>query len=142
MSSIIQEAGDGILELLENNFPELDISKTYFPAHDAKNIDSTKISIIPMELNISRATRSKSFYNLRIDVAINKKLTNASNEEIDGMFDEVESIIDTLDAVKIETSNHTFIINSVENNPIISDEHYREHNEFTSIIRCNCLILK
>lgn len=131
MSPVVT-ASLAIFNLLDSEFP--DVHRVYYPDFDLDSTESSVIAVVPMAAGISRLARNMIEYNVRVDVALMKKLL--PGDSIDSLMDTMHDIFSKLNGF----STSEMMVATVEHNPILSDSHFKEHNHFMSLLQVSCKV--
>jgi len=135
-ASAVVEVADAVVTALNAATLSQSFTATrlYILVDELKNFTSLRVSVIPQAMEVTNISRDESQEIYRIDIAIQKKLTDADDkDEVDTMMLLVEEVCDLL--IRTRPSGHpAAIARNFENDPIYSDEHLRELRQFTSVV--------
>lgn len=141
MASKIIEVADGVVALIDAaavNGPSDDGALTaalrYAPAFELKDLETTKISVVPGRIAIARESRASHRHGYGVDVGIQRRAK--TDEIIAEMLRVTEEIADAIRSGPI-TAATLGELNAVaiENDPIYSPEHLERQNVFLSVVR-------
>lgn len=105
--------------------------RLYRPVTELKDFSGIKVTVVPKDQVLTLADRAQGLTEFRIDIGVQKKLTTASNAEIDEMMELVEEI---LDLIRLTVSFGIAKWLRTENELIYSPDHLDEMRVFTSIL--------
>jgi hypothetical protein len=134
MTTILQVA-DSVTEQL--NAAEFDqefvAERLYVPNFDLEDMKELRVSVVPRDVEILPHDRSQNRYHCRVDVAIQKKFSQGSNQEIDVLVDLGEKIADEF-RLKRLLSFHAARCIKAEHTVLYSSEHWEQLRQFTSLL--------
>lgn len=105
----------------------------YRPQFDLAELKTLRCSVVPRGIVISALNRKANQNDLNVDVAVQKKLVTADNDEIDPLMLKVQELIDLLRMKRLTTLPSAAWIKA-QNNPIYALEHMDQQRVFTSLI--------
>jgi len=105
--------------------------RSYLPRYELKDMDTLHLTVVPRTAAQQKAGRRNVQEDLAIDVAVQKRFTEATKtEEIDALVHIVQTIFDSF--VDMQIGDYSAIV--VVNDPIYSPEHFEKFQQFTSVI--------
>jgi hypothetical protein len=105
----------------------------YQPLFELKDMKVLHVSVVPSGVAITTLGRGRSQVDVKIDVAVQKKLGRADAEEIDSLMGLVEEIAEHFKAKRLASSPEAVWVKT-ENAPIYAQEHMAELRQFTSVL--------
>ena len=106
-------------------------TRVALPLFKLQDMDTLHVTVVPRDVDISLASRRDNFYEMGVDVAVQKRLTGVGNDLVDPMVTLVQAIADHLTRRAMGAAR--WGATAVE--PLYSPEHLREMRQFTSVIR-------
>jgi len=142
MSTIIAIA-DAVVALLGTGTFSQPITplRSYQPTYELKDLDVLKVNVVPRAIAIEPGTRSASFREVTVDVAIQKKVTPEDTAAMDGLMDLVEEIVGFLN-LKNLSSSPSWKFKEITNDPVFEPDHLKDWRQFTSIVSVRYAALK
>ena len=105
--------------------------RSYLPRYDLKDMDTLHLTVVPKTAAQQKAGRRNVQEDLAIDIAVQKRFTEATKtEEIDALVHIVQTIFDSF--VDMQVGDYSVM--AVVNDPIYSPVHMEQYNQFTSVI--------
>jgi hypothetical protein len=92
-----------------------------------------RVSVVPSEQSMAALSRGEDDFTYVVDVGVFQRI-NLTNDAADPLMLLVEEIIDLFRSRAIREAMPAKLI-SVENPPIYSPDHLREHQVFASVVR-------
>jgi len=138
--SKLTEIADAIVEVLNGSdlTPEFTAERTLLPVYDLKALKQLKVSVVPKGRKITQGTRIHSIDEVKIDIGVQKKISNDS--ELDGLLKLVEDICALFKAERLAGFASAICIKK-ENEPIYDPGHLRQFRQFTSVITLTFKVL-
>ncbi len=132
--SIVIDIAEGIKDELNNTlFSQSFIAKRlYVPRFKLEDMEELQVSVVPKKYSNNILSRPRDQRDYEIDVAVQKKLEEEDNPEIDPLSDLVEEIVDHFRALTLDSVPAQWI--GTQNDPIYAPEHLDQLRQFTSII--------
>jgi hypothetical protein len=113
----------------------------YQPLFELKDMKDLKASVVPNAISSVNLGRGRVQHDVRIDVAVQKKLQKGDNAEIDPLMDLVEEIDTHFQFKRLDGfSNAAWV--KTENVPIYAQEHMAEMRQFTSVLTLTFRVIK
>ena len=100
------------------------------PAFDLADMQALRVTVVPREIETVALDRARDAHDVKVDVAVQKKVASLGNEEIDGLLALVREIADFLNRRNLDDA----LWQKTENKPVYSPEHLREMRQFTSVL--------
>lgn len=95
MTTVLQVADSVVAQLNAADFDhEFIAERLYVPNFDLEDMKELRVSVVPRDVELLPHDRNHNKYHCRVDVAVQKKFTGGSNEEIDPLVDLIEKIAD------------------------------------------------
>ncbi|MCG3178314.1 MAG: hypothetical protein BIFFINMI_00640 [Phycisphaerae bacterium] len=131
---VIQIADAVVAELNAGGFSQAFVAqRAYAPVFDLGEMADLHVTVVPRAASAERLDRASRQFDYSIDVAVQKKLADGGNVEIDALMFLVEQIADHFNGRRPAQLNSAVCLR-VENDPIYSPEHMRELRQFTSVL--------
>ena len=105
--------------------------RLYRPAFDLAEMKDLHVTVVPKGIEIATVGRGITQYDIQVDLAVQKKLQTAGNDEIDALMGLVQEIADF---VRSTGRFNEGVWVKTENSPIYSQEHLSELRQFTSVL--------
>ena len=100
------------------------------PDFELADMKDLHVTVVPREVESALLDRARDSYDVKVDVAVQKKLTSLSNEEIDPLMALVQEILAHMNRRNLGDA----VWRKTENKPVYSPEHLREMRQFTSVL--------
>ncbi|HOF18483.1 MAG TPA: hypothetical protein PK082_06210 [Phycisphaerae bacterium] len=100
------------------------------PEFDLAAMQELHVTVVPRQVDSEVLDRGRDAHDVKVDVAVQKKVASIANEEIDPLLALVQEIADFLNRRNLDGA----IWKKTENNPVYSPEHLREMRQFTSVL--------
>ncbi len=107
--------------------------RAYQPVFDLAEMRNLHVTVVPRGLEQELGSRAGTPREVKVDVAVQKKLQAADAAEIDPLVGLVEEIAE-LFKLKRLPAYHQAVWTRTENVPIYSQEHLAELRQFTSVL--------
>jgi len=108
-------------------------SMNYRPRYNATELRALTVTVVPRRLTIEPETRDYDVREIQIDLAVQQRLSQESNEEIGGLLNLVDEIARHFRLRRLAAMPQA-LCTKIENEPIYAVEHLDELRCFTSII--------
>jgi len=108
-------------------------ARAYAPVFDLAEMKDLHVTVVPKGLEQELGSRAGTPREIKVDVAVQKKLQAADAAEIDPLVGLVEEIAELFKLKRLGTY-HQAIWRKTENVPIYSQEHLAELRQFTSVL--------
>ena len=145
-STIIELADAVVVELngaAAGTFSQSFTAKRYYvPVFDLKEMRDLHVSVVPVGVETTTASRALLQHDVQLDVAVQQKFpqdTAVELEAIDDLMGLVQEISDFLRAVG-RFGDALWI--KTENKPVYSPEHMGQLRQFTSVLTLTLRILR
>ena len=106
----------------------------YQPVYELPDMKTLKVSIIPKGVEIESASRTETWGDYKIDIAVQKKFAVGDNDELDALTTLVQEIADYMTMRNLQTASGTALWLKTENLPVFSPEHMEQYRQFTSTL--------
>ena len=100
------------------------------PLFTLEEMQALHVTVVPREVAGSVLDRARDENEVKVDVAVQKKVASAANEEIDPLMSLVQEIADFLNRRAMGDATWK----KTENKPVYAPEHLREKQQFTSVL--------
>ena len=100
------------------------------PMVKLSEMDSLHVTVVPREVESAALDRTRDSHEVKIDVAIQKRVASLENDAIDPLMALVREIADFLNRRNLSNG----LWKKTENKPVYSPEHLREMRQFTSVL--------
>ena len=131
MSTIVDIADALTAELNAHAFGQTFTAvRRYRPVYELAEMADLHVTVVPKGVALERADRSREQVDVRIDVAVQKKV--AGEAEIDGLMALVEEIAAFARDLRLEECAAVWL--RTENEPVYAPEHLAELGVFTSVL--------
>ena len=100
------------------------------PMVKLSEMDSLHVTVVPREVESAALDRTRDSHEVKIDVAIQKRVASLENDAIDPLMALVREIADFLNRRNLSDG----LWKKTENKPVYSPEHLREMRQFTSVL--------
>ncbi len=95
MTTVLQVADSVTAQLNAADFDfEFVAERMYVPNFDLEDMKELRVTVVPRDVELFPHDRAHNKYHCRVDVAVQKKFSKGTNEEIDPLVDLVEKIAD------------------------------------------------
>jgi hypothetical protein len=111
----------------------LKAERHYVPSFELKDMDELRVSVVPKGAVITKCDRNRNYHDVLVDVAVQKKFSSGSLEEIDPLLQLVEEISDFFRLRRLVSFPAAHWIRT-EHSPLYSQEHWDELRQFTSVL--------
>jgi hypothetical protein len=134
MTTILQIADSVTAQLNATQFDqEFVAERLYVPNFDLEDMKELRVSVVPRDVEILQHDRSQNRYHCRVDIAIQKKFSHGTNQEIDALVDLGEKIADEFRLKRLLSFQAARCI-KVEQTVLYSTEHWEQLRQFTSLM--------
>lgn len=134
--SRITEISDAVTTVLNDNSfsSEFDAERLYQPIFELKDMNTLHVTVVSSGIPaMERASRGSNQRDYKIDIAVQKKYEDESNDELDPLMDLVEEIVNTFDGKRLAGVENAICIKT-ENKPVFAQEHMEQYRQFTSLV--------
>jgi hypothetical protein len=134
MASVIVQVASAVTEELNSATFSIPFTaiRHYQPEFELKDLKSLHVTVVPRGVVITTLDRSRSQYDVQIDVAVQKKFSANTLEEIDPLMDFVQEIEDFFKQRSLKTVGAVWV--KTENKPVYAPDHMQEYRQFTSVL--------
>jgi hypothetical protein len=134
MTTVLQVADSVTAQLNAAEFDfEFVAERMYVPNFDLEDMKELRVSVVPRDVELLPHDRAHNRYHCRVDIAVQKKFSKGTNEEIDPLVDLVEKIADEF-RLKRLSSFHAARCIKAEHAVLYSSEHWEQQRQFTSLL--------
>jgi len=100
------------------------------PAFTLEEMKDLHVTVVPREVASSVLDRTRDEQEVKVDVAVQKKVASADVAEVDALLALVQEISDFLNRKAMGDAAWK----KTENKPVYAPEHLREKQQFTSVL--------
>ena len=100
------------------------------PLFTMEEMKDLHVTVVPREIASSILDRARDEDEVKVDVAVQKKVTSAATTEVDPLQALVQEIADFLNRKAMGDATWK----KTENKPVYAPEHLREKQQFTSVL--------
>lgn len=114
------------------------------PAYELDELTDLKVTVVPKAVEITRATRSDSQYEITVDIGIQKKLpsgSESSDEQVETLGTLVDQIAEYLCRRPLAEAPFASWVN-ISNDPIYAPEHLTDQRVFTSVLTVTYRVMR
>ena len=104
--------------------------RSYRPVYTREEMKDLHVTVVPREIASSILDRARDEDEVRVDVAVQKKVASASVDDVDPLLALVQEISDFLNRQAMGDATWR----KTENKPVYAPEHLREKQQFTSVL--------
>ena len=134
MTTVLQVADSVTAQLNAAEFDfEFVAERLYVPNFDLEDMKELRVSVVPRDVELLPHDRAHNRYHCRVDVAVQKKFSKGTNEEIDPLVDLVEKIADEFRLKRLVSFQAARCIKA-EHVVLYSSEHWEQLRQFTSLL--------
>jgi hypothetical protein len=133
--SVILDIADAVVASLNaGSFAlEFEAERKYQPVFELQDMQTLHVSVVPKSLAITTAARDSGFFDVAIDIGVQKKVNPDQPDELDALMNLVEQIADHLRMKRLDDAPNAAWL-SVANEPVFSPEHLEQWRQFTSVL--------
>ena len=107
--------------------------RRYLPRFELEEMEELHVTVVPKGVELVQASRGRSQTDVKVDVAVQKKLEAADAAELDPLMALVEEIAEHFKARRLPGMPQAVWLKT-ENVPVYSQEHMQELRQFTSVV--------
>jgi hypothetical protein len=134
MTTVLQIADSATAQLNAADFDfKFVAERLYVPNFDLENMKDMRVSVVRRDVELLPLDRARNRYHCRVDVAVQKKFSKGTNDEIDPLVDLVERIADEFCLKRLVSFQAARCIKA-EHAVLYSSEHWRQLRQFTSLL--------
>jgi len=112
--------------------------RRYRPVYELAEMADLHVTVVPKGVALERADRLREQVDVRIDVAVQKKV--AGDSDIDGLMALVEEIAAFARDLRLEECAAVWL--RTENDPVYAPEHLAELGVFTSVLTLTLRVVR
>ena len=128
-------------ELNGHSFSQpLTASRQYQPLFDLKDMAELHVTVVPHAVDVQSLSRSLHRYDCEVHVAVQKKFTEQSDDELDPLMNLVEEVMDFFRLRKLADVDATCV--GIANVPVYASEHMAELRQFTSLVTLTFRVMR
>ena len=116
-------------------------TRAYLPTYKLEELDTLHVTVVPKSMYVEMASREKDDETYRIDVAVQKRLSDITNAVIDPLTLLAQEVGDHMRRRRLTDYPAAAWI-GIEHDPIYVPRHLEEHNQFTSVITLMYLVTR
>jgi hypothetical protein len=145
--AVLVDIAEAVTEALQGGTFSLPFvpQRLYRPDFELAEMKDLHVSVVPRGLEMSAADRALTQDDVRIDVAVQKKLSADSADdsaELDALIALVEEIADFLRGKRQLAGAPNVAWVRTENEPVYSAEHLGELRQFTSVLTVTYRVMR
>lgn len=134
MTTVLQVADSVTAQLNAAEFDfEFIAERMYVPNFDLEDMKELRVTVVPRDVELFPHDRAHNKYHCRVDVAVQKKFSKGTNEEIDPLVDLVEKIADEFRLKRLDSFQAARCIKAAHA-VLYSSEHWEQLRQFTSLL--------
>jgi hypothetical protein len=134
MTTVLQVADSVTAQLNAAEFDfEFVAERLYVPNFDLEDMKELRVSVVPRDVELLPHDRAHNRYHCRVDIAVQKKFSKGTNEEIDPLVDLVEKIADEFRLKRLVSFQAARCVKA-EHTVLYSSEHWEQLRQFTSLL--------
>lgn len=135
MSAIVELADAIAASINAQTFvPAVTAERSHLPVFDLGKVgDAIKVSVVPRAVLVTGASRSTNYYDLSVDIGVQRRVDPNDPAQVDALLDLVEQIGDHLRLKRLDTLPAAQWIGS-EHEPVLAAEHLERLSVFTSVL--------
>ncbi len=142
MAAITDIADAVVTELNAATFSQpVAAERTYLPVFELPEMKDLHVTVVPRDVAIAPSARSHNQHDYAIDVAVQKKLTDADNAEIDPLVSLVDEIADHFRFKRLPAYSEAMWVKT-EYKPVYAQEHLEQLRQFTSVLTLTFRVLR
>jgi len=129
---VIADIAQAVADALNaGNFSqEFTAERVALPQFRLRDMGALHVTVVPREVESEALSRAQDRYEVRVDVAIQKKVSSLDKTELDPLLALVQEVADYLNRRSMAGAAWL----KTENKPVYSPEHLRELRQFTSVL--------
>ena len=133
--SVIADVAEAVKEELNaTTFSQaFTAERHYQPLFELEEMKDLHVSVVPNSLTIHPLGRGQNQYDVKVDVAIQKKFAKGDNAELDPLMTLVEEIADHFRLKRLAGYAGAMWVKT-ENMPVYAQEHMEQLRQFTSVV--------
>jgi len=133
--SVILDIADAIVASLNaGSFAlEFEAERKYQPVFELQDMQTLHVSVVPKSLAITTAARDSGFFEVAVDIGVQKKVNPDQPDELDALMNLVEQIADHLRMKRLDDAPNAAWL-GVANEPVFAPEHLEQWRQFTSVL--------
>lgn len=105
----------------------------YQPLFDLSEMKDLHVTVVPNAVSVHPLGRGQNRYDVKVDVAVQKKFAKGDNAELDPLIALVEEIADHFRLKRLEGFAAAMWVKT-ENAPVYAQEHMEQLRQFTSVV--------
>lgn len=134
MSVILDIADAVVTSLNAGSFAlEFEAERKYQPVFELQDMQTLHVSVVPKSLAIATAARDSGFFDVAIDIGVQKKVNTDEAAELDALMNLVEQIAHHLRMKRLDDAPNAAWL-SIANEPVFAPEHLEQWRQFTSVL--------
>ena len=109
---------------------EFTAERVALPDFELADMKDLHVTVVPREVESALLDRARDSHDVKVDVAVQKKLDALTKEAVDPLMALVQEIATYLNRRNLGDA----LWRKTENKPVYSPEHLREMRQFTSVL--------
>lgn len=111
----------------------VEAQREYLPVFDLADMQTLHVTVVPKGVTTLPGGRAHHQHDYAIDVAVQQKLEQCTNEEIDPLMALVDEIADAFRFKRLASYPNAMWLKT-ENDPVYAQDHLQELRQFTSVL--------
>lgn len=107
--------------------------RSYLPRVELADLKTLKVTVVPSSVSVVTASRGQTQRDVAIDVAVQKKLANEENSDLDPLLTLAEEIAEHFRGKRLDSFPDAAWVKT-EFKPIYAPEHIEQLRTFTSVM--------
>lgn len=141
--SLVIAVADAVVAVLKAEPLKLEAMRAYRPEFDLAELTTMRVTVVPKGLEISGSGRNANQHDIRVDVALQQKVTAVDNTALDPLMTLVEQVANQLRLRRLELGGGgSAIWVKTENDPIYAPEQLQTKQVFISLLTFTFRVVK
>ncbi|MEW6249194.1 MAG: hypothetical protein AB1716_00980 [Planctomycetota bacterium] len=112
---------------------DFEAMRKYRPAYTLDELATLRVTVVPKSVAISNAARNTDYFEVAVDVAVQKQVQPDNLGELDALAAFIEQVADTLRHQRLP-GYPAAAWQSLAADPIFDPDHLSERNVFTAVL--------
>lgn len=141
--SVIIDISDALVAEINNGTFSQPVTaiREYVPCYDLSEMHDLHVTVVPQEVRLAGGDRSRGQGDFSIDVAVQQKLQQGDNAEIDQLTGFTEELMDYLRAKRLTQYPNAAWLHT-DQRVLYAPEHVIELRQFTSVFTLTYRVLR
>ncbi len=109
------------------------VTRSYLPRVELADLKTLRVTVVPSSVLVVTASRGQTQRDVSIDVAVQKKLVNEQNADLDPLLALAEEIAEHFRGNRLDSFPDAAWVKT-EFKPIYAPDHIDQHRTFTSVL--------